>query len=267
MVCLTFAAARTAPYEVLYRHVLLDRVSDDIFASSGSDEERAVEALRRFKEVAPSKDTYVIDGSPAATLVRGGGYCDSLSMAFVQLAERAGFRGRLTFLYDDAGVSPHSVAELLIDGEWRVFDALSGRVTRTASGELSTTDDIASGAAPVTIDTVESDLYAHAVPKYVGESDGGRLRGALRWVSARLADISPQAVQALYLRGDPPSIVDTSGVVREDWTDPGDRAFWLARHEHLFGDTAAASRDYQRAIDLGTSNRERAQGYLDRLAP
>ncbi|MEX2424811.1 MAG: hypothetical protein WD990_12610 [Acidimicrobiia bacterium] len=212
----------------------------------------------------------VIDDSPSGTLLRGWGYCDSTAMAFVQVAERRGFRGRLMFLHDETGVSPHTVATLMVDGEWRVFDTLTHRYVRDDVGALATLDDIASGRAAVTGERFDPAWYGRATVFYETPEPAGIWQWVKSAPTSMLSAVgrSPlgDVIAEVYMRAEPPTFITVDGRVWEDWSDPGDRAFWEARNEHLFtGDHARAAELYGRAIALGSDRAYEAHFYLQRL--
>ena len=65
---------------------------------------------------------------PYRTVKRGFGMCDQSAHVFVELARAADFEARLFFLEDAQGTSPHTVAQVLLDGEWILVDSLAGRL-------------------------------------------------------------------------------------------------------------------------------------------
>lgn len=244
----------------IYRQVLLARVAD-LATDAGEPEQMALDVLEHVRAVAPLHPPEVIDDTPADTLVRGWGYCDALAMAYVQLLERIGMRGRMLFLWNDEGISPHTVAAVHLDGDWRVIDPQTGVVPRTANGAIATVDDIASGAAPITGDWVEPPDYERATVFY--ETATGRLRRAARAVAEVAASAAPHLVQDLYLATPPITYVTIDGVVWEDWTDPDDRFYWRARHYDLF-DRHAKARAAYNAVGHDANRYAEATYFSDR---
>lgn len=249
----------------VYRYILLERVSQRVFPAESDREEVVLEGLERIREIAPIDSRVVLDDDAASTLVRGFGFCDGISMAYVQLLERAGMRGRLTFLRRPDGSSPHTIAEVQLGGEWRVIDVFTGRVSRTKDGELATAADIATGRAPTTHD-VEPAVYGNTHAFYTSpeESEGG-VRGVTRVFAAAANRAGAGLIQDLYLRRSPPPMSTTAGAVWEDWANPGDRAYWRARHYQLFGRMERAADAYRTALDLGTSRSADARLFLARV--
>lgn len=72
---------------------------------------------------------------------RGFGFCDQTAHVFATLATYAGYDSRLWFLINDEGVSPHAVAEVLIEGHWVVVDPWQGVVWKSTDGRLATIAD------------------------------------------------------------------------------------------------------------------------------
>jgi hypothetical protein len=68
---------------------------------------------------------------------RGHGYCDQTAHVFATLAHFAGYDVRLLFLRRPDGVSPHTVAEVLVDDRWVIVDPWLGVLFRERSGRLA----------------------------------------------------------------------------------------------------------------------------------
>ena len=75
---------------------------------------------------------------------RGSGFCDQTAHVFATLATFAGYDARLWFLMNDRGESPHTVAEVLVDGRWVVVDPWQGIVWQGRDGRLLGTRDATS---------------------------------------------------------------------------------------------------------------------------
>lgn len=73
---------------------------------------------------------------------RGFGYCNDSAHVFATLAHYAGYDVRLRFLLRADGFSPHTLAEVHVDGRWILVDPFYGIVWRDASGTLLTVDDV-----------------------------------------------------------------------------------------------------------------------------
>jgi tetratricopeptide (TPR) repeat protein len=189
-------------------------------------------------------------------LLRGFGYCDQNVFAFIHLLQEKEVSGAMTFLYDAKGVSPHTVAEVMLDGKWRVFDTLFGFTPRRADGALATVREVAGNPALLAGSRASSEWYRDARVQI--------LRGPERWKRGmprltylrqagirRLVAVTPawaiDALQDAYLRLPPPPPSDHR-FIRDT---PEYRLFYRARNYHVFrrgeaaaGAYAALLRDY-----------------------
>ncbi|MGH2498746.1 MAG: hypothetical protein ACRDF0_01415 [Candidatus Limnocylindria bacterium] len=208
--------------------------------------------VRELQEpLVPDFPAVVIDDDAAGTLLRGWGYCDSLAMAFVQVAERRGLRGQLLFLSNEDGVSPHAVATIKLDGEWRVFDVLTGVASRRSDGAIATPQDIASGRAASTGSWIAAS-WCEAPQVFYQTSRPSGVRGWIRGAAFLMADVVartiPSVVQDLYLLTEPPSYRDIHGSVWADWRGPAERALWRARNYEVLGRLELARHAYEKVM-------------------
>jgi hypothetical protein len=77
---------------------------------------------------------------------RGWGYCDQSAHVFATLAHFAGYDARLLFLRRADGVSPHTVAEVRVDGRWVVVDPWLGVMLVDRAGNLAGVADLGESA-------------------------------------------------------------------------------------------------------------------------
>jgi hypothetical protein len=249
-----------------YRQVALQQVADQVAVGSNAE----VQALNLFDEIlrigSLDPGDAVIDNDPAGTLIRGWGYCDSIAMAFVQVAERMGFEGQLVFLEDVAtDTSPHTVATLKIDDEWRVFDVLYRAVSRDSGGTLATMADIASSKAPVTSPRVEATWFADATVFYQtrpAKTVRDRGKAVARRAVALLPSWAMRLAQDAYLLGAPPTYVETNGEVWEDWQEAADLDYWKARNYDMFGRLDRARPLYERLVGQAPTSSHAASARL-----
>ena len=139
-----------------------------------SDRERIERLLEwTYLHVRPyfSAPTRVVADDPYRIAKRGFGYCDQSGHVFATLAHEAGLRARLYFLRNAAGASPHSVAQVFLDGDWVFVDTLIGRVLEV-------------DGTPLTLDALQSN------PSLLDQASSG----------AR--DILPHITAEDLLRGD-----------------------------------------------------------------
>lgn len=251
----------------LYRQLLLAQVAIQAASPNLSAEDEALSVLRHIKSVAGEYPKSVIDDDPAGTLIRGWAYCDGAANAFAQVGLRRGMEVRLVSLWDENEFSPHTVAEVMIDGKWRVFDLLEGTVSYTDDGELATSQDIAARRAEPTAQWINPEWFGNT--QLFWQEENGGFKPYLRkgvWATARvLARAVGAPLQDLYLLSRPPVYRDVDGELWDDWTDSGARHFWLARNYHLFGRSDDALHAYAQ-IPSASRYREEADAHARRLA-
>jgi hypothetical protein len=246
----------------VYRQVALQHVADQVAAGRDAESQALVlfDEILRIGGLDPGD--VVIDDDPVGTLIRGWGYCDSIAMAFVQVAERIGFEGQLVFLQDpDTGTSPHTVATLKIDGEWRVFDVLYRGVSRGSDGSLSTVEDVASGRAPTTSPSVEAAWFEKVAIFYQtrpAETMRDRGKTMARQAVTLLPSWAMRLAQDAYLLGAPPTYTETNGQLWEDWQDDLDLDYWKARNYDMFGRLDRARPLYERLVGQAPISRHAA---------
>lgn len=135
----------------IYRSLVMKQTAAVMSKSLTSGQERVQGMFARFVEQTPiptggvagdPEFPAVIDDHAWGTLVRGRAYCDSQLMVLAQVLSQAGFRAQLLFLYDENGISPHSVATVNIDGDWRVLDPLYGAIPVSQDGTWVSVDEM-----------------------------------------------------------------------------------------------------------------------------
>lgn len=250
----------------IYRQVLLARVADTGAGPGLSEQETALELFETIGTLGALQPDVTIDDDPAGTLIRGWGFCDSVAMAFVQVAERRGLRARLLFLQDrEQGISPHSVAAVFLHGEWRVFDVQNRTFSQLSNGELATATDIAAGRAPPTAPWVQPGWFDEPTVAYEAAAEGGfrnRARTMARAAARFAARHAGNQLQDLYLRTRPPVYVDVTGKVWENWSGRGELAYWRARNYDVFGREDRAEAWYRKAAAAGESARRDEADYF-----
>jgi len=111
-----------------------------------TDREKALELLRYvhshiFVNFPPGLDEVVID-HPLHDLILGIVGCDGMANTLIRLARKAGIKGRLIFLRGYDSSSHHSVCDLYVDGEFKIFDPTFGAVFLDNEGNLASFDDM-----------------------------------------------------------------------------------------------------------------------------
>lgn len=127
-----------------YREIGYKIISKNITRGLESNQKRAIHLMEYLHEnlfIYINPDIH--SGRPFDQLRDGAAYCDYLSNNLGALLAKIGIRGRYVFLLDKNGVSPHTISEVFLDGEWRFFDPLYGLYSiKSREGTLATLHDI-----------------------------------------------------------------------------------------------------------------------------
>ena len=112
--------------------LLFHRIAREATAGSQTDRDRLDRLLawtylhvRPASWAAPSRVHF---DDPYRTVKRGFGFCDQSAHVFAELARASDFEARLYFLVGARGDSPHTVAQVLLNGKWILVDTLAGRL-------------------------------------------------------------------------------------------------------------------------------------------
>jgi hypothetical protein len=192
-------------------------------------------------------DQETIDDTAADVLLRGFGVCDQADFAFARLANELDVPGRLLFLRQPDGVSPHSTAELFLSGEWRIFDPFYGMVARAADGEIATRQDLATEPRLRPYSQLDPGWYQAAQPVPLVEATSGVGGSVVETLAEFAASLPPPVVDALqdaYLALPPPRYVDHNDDV-EDFETPDARLYFEGRNFQVFRRTSDAQASYE----------------------
>jgi hypothetical protein len=183
-------------------------------------------------------------------LLRGFAYCDQAVFVFIDLLEQRGISGRMTFLYRSDGVSLHTVSEVKLGDDWRVFDVLFGFVPTRPDGVGASVRDLVEQPKLLAASRVPVEWYRYAKVHSVRGPEGSH-QGEPAWASIRptlvrrVAELTPRWVadrlQDLYLWLPAMPIEDPRFV-----GDPAPaRLFFRARHHHVLLRAREAAAEYQ----------------------
>lgn len=129
-----------------YQRALFQELSDRL-TQENRDPQEAVLRLLHFvhtRVIGSPALRPLGDVEPAIILGSGRGGCDQRANVLIQLMRPRSIDGRLVFLQDGNGRSPHSVAEFYIDGNWRVVDPTLGIPLYNSAGRLATREELVS---------------------------------------------------------------------------------------------------------------------------
>lgn len=82
------------------------------------------------------------DDKAPGYLINGAVYCDYAADILAALCAQRGIPARYCMLMNKDGVSPHTVAEIFLDGAWRVFDPAEIYYYTRADAKLAALDDL-----------------------------------------------------------------------------------------------------------------------------
>ena len=235
---------RVGLHHVLYRALLYTVVSQRATRLASSQAE-VVQRLNDFVylNVRTPDKAPVLDDTAADTLIRGFSYCDSAVLLFTRLLQEQSIPSRMTFLSpaQDAP-SPHTIAEVFVDGAWRVFDTYYDFIPRLPDGSVATIADLIARPELLGPSRSELDWYRAAYP--VVEADvppqpWRTVSGLVR----RLPDGVIDRLQDVYLMLPPPTYT-TRGGASLSFAGPDGRLYYRARNYHVFQRTAEAAAAY-----------------------
>jgi transglutaminase-like putative cysteine protease len=232
-------------HHVLYRALLYTVVSQRATRSASSPVE-VVQDLNDFVylNVRTPENAPVLDDTAADTLIRGFSYCDSAVLLFTRLLQEQSIPSRMTFLSpaQDAP-SPHTIAEVFVDGAWRVFDTYYDFIPHLPDGRVATISDLI--ARPELLGPSRSDLdwYRAAYPVVEADVPPQPWRSVSGLVR-RLPDGVIDRFQDLYLALPPPTYTTKTGMSLS-FANPDARLYFRARNYHVVQRTADAAAAYQ----------------------
>ena len=244
----TLAVSRGSHHRI-YHAVLYSIVAERVTRGASSPD-HAVRRLQEFvyQNVRTPRGAAILDGSPADTLVPGFGYCDPAVMVFLRLLEQINIPGRMIFLRRDDGVSPHTVSEVFLDGEWRVFDVHYGFVPRRPDGKVATINDLTAQPMLLTLSRTRPEWYRNARAFTLERRRSGLIRSMVRGLLTLTPEWLVDRFQDLYLLLPPPRYITTDGKLFEDYSASDSRLFFRARNYHVFLRTLQAESAYEELL-------------------
>lgn len=135
-----------------YERVVFQVIADRVTQGAPDAQARVLRLLDyvHAQVLGPTNDRPISDIEPLEILAAGRGWCDQGANVFSQLVRTLPLDARLVFLRDERGSSPHSIAEVYLDGEWRVVDTLGGIPFFNRGGKLATPEELAQDPALLT---------------------------------------------------------------------------------------------------------------------
>ncbi|MEW5911411.1 MAG: hypothetical protein AB1814_02570 [Thermodesulfobacteriota bacterium] len=206
----------------------------------------SLEALRDYLHLCVQPVGREADLGPAQVLLNGQGWCDQINDIYLRLIEPLQVRGYLVFLQARPGPSPHSVA-LLTPGlpelmDWSylqrramVVDPYYGVTYRLADGGPAAPADICAGRARPRPPQVRPQWFCRE-PKIQLANQPRQLWSIWERGLWRAWRLLPPVWEAELLR---------LGLRRVQGLEPGQRAYLLARVDHLMLRLKEADAAYQ----------------------
>lgn len=234
-------------HRVAYRYLLMAAVAQRVTAGAPSTE-AAVERLHDYVYVNVRSPSGLpsVDDSAADELIRGAGYCDQADLVFIRLVRELGLAADLQYLRNETGKSPHTVALVLLDGEWRVFDTFYGFIPRRADGSIATAADVLqdpsllgpSRAPAAWYERIRKPPTLKSEPwqeRMARQAAGAIVRALPAWAMAAMQDAYLQLPQPRYSL---PGFFNADGA-------PDTRLYLRARHYQVLQRTSEAQAAYE----------------------
>lgn len=262
------------------RHVYHE-ISFQLIANRRLPSSRVPENVMRSTADYTRKHLWLLDnptpypGKPFDYLVEGTGWCDYAAKVFCRLLAAKGVHARYVFLKDAQGISPHTIAEVRVQGRWVAVDPFFDLIYTKDTGELAALEEL-------TPELVEHLPELAAFRATTSEVDQDIMRLARRtfplpWTPQRSDDFLSEKhlfdwTADLY--------VNLFGHRFADWyqdrflrqqlaaiRDPDERLWQQARNYHLYGRLAQAEEAYRTLLSRGPPShyRERTVLFLSRL--
>jgi hypothetical protein len=129
--------------DFMYRELVFQVISDKVVTAADSEQEKVMKLQDWvYGSLYPIASMGMYDDNALADLVRGIGFCDNSANSLINLAKKSGIRGRVIALNGDVKYSRHSIAELEVDGAFRVFDPLYNIILLNKKGLVATHKDL-----------------------------------------------------------------------------------------------------------------------------
>ena len=139
----------------LHRELVYKAITDKVTAGSKADRDKAMKLMDYAYLHVPSNlqlDKEIVDKHPLNDLLRGLGECDQIANTLITLARKARIKGRLIFLRGHRDSSRHSLCDLHVEGDFRIFDPTFNWVFLNKDNKIANFADIQNGR-------VYSDLF------------------------------------------------------------------------------------------------------------
>lgn len=121
---------------------LVDRVIADKETSAASNSEEKAEALFEYVVNHEFLQGLPYSCKPLESLIYAEAYCDFQARTLNALLAAAGIQSRYAMLIDENGVSTHTLNEILLNNEWRVFDTTMNIVFASGLGEKFSLEEV-----------------------------------------------------------------------------------------------------------------------------
>jgi hypothetical protein len=135
------SVARQGSLNRIYRHVTYEVMADRGSESKKSDLETVSDLMQFLHwQMNVTPDTVAQDRPFLEPAVDGTAYCNQISVGLSHLLAKKGIRSRLAMMRNKDGVSPHSIAEVLVDDRWVVVDPLNGIIPGIEKGGVTVSE-------------------------------------------------------------------------------------------------------------------------------
>ncbi len=129
--------------DYIHRELVYKAIADKVTQGTKSDKEKALKlSYYVHTHLFTPAGAKVVDMHPMNDLLRGIGWCDQQANTFITLARKVNIKGRLIFLRGYDMISHHSVCDLYLEEEYRIFDPYLGVTFLNEEGKIATFADI-----------------------------------------------------------------------------------------------------------------------------
>jgi len=244
--------------EFLYKEISYQFVADEVVGDEKDEEKAAILLCNYIHTHLNVAGGEVMDRDSWNDLVRGIAWCDQQSWALATLLSKCNIYARFAMLKDRKGSSPHTVTEVFLSGDWKIFDPLNGLVFRSKDGSLATLEEISNDIGIISRNPKVISLGLKEREAFLNWYKGmfPMPRQPERWaplltkktytLPRKIVHNSIMAIVRLLGRPFVNAYQDVYLLVRSgSFSEPYEFAYFKARNYHLYQRTDAAQRAYR----------------------
>ncbi|MFN4122992.1 MAG: transglutaminase-like domain-containing protein [Flavobacteriales bacterium] len=137
------AAVSKKASDHIYRAISLNLIAHQLKTGNKSEKELALSIYDYVRSAIkhPDAGQKILEMHPVEVLKMGRGSCDQMAHLMIFISWAGGLDGRMVFLFGSENISRHTVAELMVDGKWAMFDPYYQHIA-VDEGRLLSVDEI-----------------------------------------------------------------------------------------------------------------------------